>query len=347
MRIALIIGIRPEIIKCAPLIRRLRSSDLLIHTNQHYSPELDADFFKEFDLRLPDYNLHTGSGTHAEQTAAVLTGVESVLMNDNPDIVLVQGDTNSWLGGALDDTKKGFSVAYIEAGLRSGDRSMAEEMNRIIIDHISDYLFTPTNIQTQFLQSEEIPHDKIFEVGNTIADTFHELSTQDKPGEPVAKDLDNPFALLTLHRPENLDNNDRLYFLTSQINLVAEELPIRFSMHPRTKNRILQMDIPLHPNVTLMPPQPYFMFLNLLRKASIVLTDSGGVQEEACILSTPCITLRTTTERQETLQTGINWLMSDDLLNDVHKSLNEKPIGVLPYQPGATKNILNTIGHSL
>ena len=347
MRIALIIGTRPEIIKCAPLIHRMHAGDLFIHTNQHYSPEMYSNFINELSLRSPDYNLHTGSGTHAEQTAAVMTGVEKILMHEKPDLVLVHGDTNSSLGGALSASKAGFPVVHIEAGLRSGDRTMPEELNRIVIDQIFEFLFTPTAIQTEFLHLEGISSNKIFEVGNTITDSIYELF----PKLVLKRKRDDwskggPFALLTLHRSENLKNQEKFIFLIAQINRLAEELPIRFPVHPRTKKRFLQANISLHKNVMLTAPQSYFSFLTLLKEASVVLTDSGGIQEEACILKTPCVTLRTTTERQETLKTGLNRLMSDDLTDDVWKAINETQNGPPPYQPGATEKILKTLGHS-
>jgi len=345
MRIALIIGTRPEIIKCAPIIQRLHSSDLLIHTNQHYSPAMDADFFREFDLRLPDYNLNVGSGSHAEQIAAILAGSNNVLAKQKPDWVLVQGDTNSSLGGALAASKAGLPVAHIEAGLRSGDRSMPEEINRIMIDHISEALFTPTEIQTRFLRNEGIPSEKIFEVGNTIADTIEiQLKGERIDGTEDSVE-DDGFALLTLHRPENIHNKESLSFLIAQINDLAEELPVRFSVHPGTQKKFLQNRLELHPNIQWLIPQPYLRFLKMLRKATVVLTDSGGVQEEACILNTPCVTLRTTTERQETLKTGMNRLMSNNLKADVQKAMNKTSNGPSPYQPGATEKILSTIGH--
>ena len=318
MKIAIIIGTRPEIIKMSPVIRYCRDSNIdffVIHTNQHYSYEMDEIFFEELSLPDPEYNLEVGSGLHGEQTGKMLTGIEKILIDEKPDVVLVEGDTNTVLAGALAASKLHIKVGHVEAGLRSFDMSMPEEINRIMVDHISVHLFAPTENSRKYLLQEGIQDTKIHVVGNTIVDaTMQNLS--------IARDRSNilnelklspgNFFLLTMHRAENVDNPERLEKILNGLKLVSDQykMPIIFPMHPRTMNRIKEFGFENKINsidsLNIVEPIGYMDFLVLESEAKLVLTDSGGVQEETCILMTPCVTLRNNTERPETVDAGAN-----------------------------------------
>ena len=337
MKKAIILGTRPEIIKLSPLIRELKEEDILIHTNQHYSENMDKVFFDELNLRKPNYNLNVGSGSHGKQTADMLVKIEEILIKEKPDVVIVQGDTNSVLAGALAATKLHIKVAHVEAGLRSFDMSMPEEKNRIMVDHISDYLFSPTQETTQHLLNEGISKDKIFTVGNTIVDAT--LSNSNL----IEKDVSNKYMLLTMHRAENVDSRERLEFLISQINLIANSINVIFPIHPRTKKMLEEFNLNLHSNITVIEPVGYLEFLKLQKNATLILTDSGGIQEEACILKVPCITLRTTTERPETISVGANILMTSNLEEDVKKMLQINTNWENPFGENATQKIMEIL----
>ena len=330
MKLTVILGTRPEIIKLAPVVKELerRSIDFFIlHTGQHYSYNMDRIFFEQLELPNPKYNLEVGSGTHAEQTAKMLVGIEQVLLKEKPDAVVVQGDTNTTLAGALAAAKLQLPVAHVEAGLRSFDPSMPEEINRVLADHVSTFLFAPTEISRRNLEREGIT-EGVYVTGNTIVDAVQRYaSLVDKAELPV-----NPpseYALLTLHRQENVDNPQRLANALEGVGLVAERLglPVIFPAHPRTRNRMNQYGIKTPEGVKVVEPLGYFQFLKLLKNSRIVLTDSGGVQEEACILRVPCVTLRYNTERPETVYVGANVVVGfspQRILEETLKML-EKP----------------------
>ena len=315
MKVAIVLGTRPEIIKMAPVVRALEQAGadyFILHTGQHYSYRMDSVFFQI--LRLPEarYNLEVGSASHAEQTARILTGVEGVLLEERPSVVLVEGDTNSVLGGALAAAKLGVLVGHVEAGLRSYDRQMPEEVNRVLTDHCSDYLFAPTENARSILLGEGIPESRIHVTGNTIVDALQENLTLARDRSTILKDLHvkpHEYLLVTLHRQENVDNRARFASILEGLDRVAEEfgLPVVYPIHPRSRKRMQESD--LRPrNITLIEPVGLLDFLQLESGARLILTDSGGVQEEGCILGTPCVTLRDNTERPETLEVGSNML---------------------------------------
>jgi len=309
MKVAVVLGTRPEIIKLAPVIKELERNGIdffILHTGQHYTYSMDRIFFEQLELPDPTYNLEAGSGTHAEQTARMLVGIEKVLVKEQPDVVVVQGDTNTALAGALAAAKLQISVAHVEAGLRSFDVRMPEEINRTIVDHVSTLLFAPTQVSRKNLEREGIT-EGVYVTGNTIVDAVQRYAPLvDRAELPI--DPPSEYALLTLHRQENVDNPQRLANALKSVGLVAEKLglPVLFPAHPRTRVRMAEHEIKAPEGVAMLEPLGYFQFLKLLKSAKIVLTDSGGVQEEACTLKVPCVTLRHTTERPETVYAGAN-----------------------------------------
>ena len=314
MKIAVILGTRPEIIKMFPLIRELENQGLdyfILHTGQHYSYNMDRVFFEQLNLPNPKYNLEVGSGTHAEETGKMLIGIEEVLQRENPDVILVEGDTNSVLAGALAACKLMIKVGHVEAGLRSHDREMPEEINRLLTDHVSDYLFAPTEKAKENLLKEGISEGRIFVTGNTIVDAVMQNMKLAKYNDlPQNIQADGDYFIATLHRQENVDREDRLKKIINGLELVAQEfkVPIVYPIHPRTRKRIAQFNIHVNNSIKLVEPVDYLTFLRLLSNSKLAFTDSGGVQEEACILRVPCVTLRYYTERPETLDVGANML---------------------------------------
>ena len=312
--LSFILGTRPEIIKLSPVIRECQHSEMpfiLIHTGQHYSEDLDSVFFEQLELPTPDYNLEIGSESHGRQTGAMIAEIEAVLESERPDVVLVQGDTNSVLAGAIAATKMdGIEVGHVEAGLRSFDREMPEEINRRVADHTSDYLFPPTETSREQLLKEGIADDLITVTGNTIVDAVQQNVEIARERSTIKSDLniDGQFALLTAHRAENVDDRDRFASLLDGVARAASEqgLSVVYPTHPRAKKRISEFGIDVPPEIQLVEPQAFLDFLVLEDSATIIFTDSGGVQEESCILQTPCITLRETTERPETVEVGAN-----------------------------------------
>jgi len=315
MKIAVVLGTRPEIIKMAPVIRELgrrKASFFILHTGQHYSYNLDRVFFEQLGLPQAKYNLEVGSGSHAEETAKILTGVEEVLRKETPDAVLVEGDTNSVLAGALAATKLHIKVGHVEAGLRSYDRQMPEEINRTLTDHCSDFLFAPTGKAKAILLGEGISEDKIFVTGNTIVDAIYQnLEIAGEKGNTLDTLNSKPkeYFLVTLHRQENVDNQARFTSILEGLDKVATSfhLPVIYPIHPRSRKMMSVFHLEPR-NLTLIDPVDFFGFLQLESNARLILTDSGGVQEEACILKVPCVTLRDNTERPETIEVGANVL---------------------------------------
>lgn len=308
MKICVAAGTRPEWIKMAPVIHELENRNLnyfILNTGQHYSSNMVDIFFEQLKLPEAKYDLGVGSSTHGKQTAQVILEAEKVLMEERPDVVLVEGDTNSVLGVALAAVKLGIKVGHVEAGLRSRDRTMPEELNRIMVDHISEYLFAPTSLAEKNLLKENIPERKIWVTGNTIVDTLrmNEVNIIAKK----KKDL----IVITLHRQENTDDLNKLKMFLETLKLLQQKFPTWdkvFVAHPRTLKKMMEFGLKLPNHVRIMYSMGYFEFLSLVKSAKLVLTDSGGVQEEACILGTPCVTLRDSTERPESIQIGANIL---------------------------------------
>ncbi len=315
MKIIIIAGTRPEIIKMSPVIRELERQGgeyFILHTGQHYSYSLDRVFFEQLKLPQAKYNLEVGSGSHAEQTAKILIGVERVLREERSDIVLVEGDTNSVLASALAAVKLHIKVGHVEAGLRSYDRQMPEEINRTLTDHCSDFLFAPTEKAKTILKGEGIAEEKIFVTGNTIVDAVYQnLEIAREEGNTLSSLHLNPkeYFLVTVHRQENVDNRARFTSILEGLHRVATkfEVPIIYPIHPHSRKRLGEFNLKA-PNLTLIEPVDFFSFLQLGSNARLILTDSGGVQEEACIFKVPCVTLRDNTERPETIEVGANIL---------------------------------------
>jgi len=314
MKIAIILGTRPEILKMSPIIRECEKQGIdyyILHTGQHYSYEMDKIFFEQLKLPQPKYNLNVGSGKHGAQTAKMLAAIEEVLITDRPDIVLVQGDTNTVIAGVLAASKLQIKIGHVEAGLRSFDRTMPEETNRIIADHTSDYLFAPTETSKKYLLNEGIPLEKIFVTGNTVVDAAYQNLEISKYGTDILNKLgleEKKYFLVTVHRAENVDSKERLGGILNGLSQIYKEfgLPIVFPIHPRTAKMIGEYRFELPEGTRLIKPLGYLEFLQLENGARLILTDSGGVQEESCIFKIPCVTLRDNTERPETVDVGAN-----------------------------------------
>ncbi len=348
MKIAIVVGTRPEIIKMSPIIReceRRKQDYFILHTGQHYSYNMDRVFFEQLELPAAKYNLDVGSGSHAEQTGKILMGIEQVLMKEQPDIVLVEGDTNTVLAGALAATKLHIKVGHVEAGLRSNDRTMPEEINRVLTDHISDFLFAPTEQSKQTLLKEGIEENKIFVTGNTIVDAVYQNLELASKKASVLKQLglkEKEYFLVTTHRQENVDNKDRFQGILSGLQQLAKEyeMPVVYPIHPRSRKKMEEFGLSAD-NINLIDPQDLFGFLQLEQHAKLVLTDSGGVQEETCILGNPCVTLRDNTERPETLDVGSNVLAGtcpEDIVHSVSIMFNKERDGANPFGGGKTGN---------
>jgi UDP-N-acetylglucosamine 2-epimerase (non-hydrolysing) len=315
MKISVIVGTRPEIIKMAPIIRECQRSKLnyfILHTGQQYSYNMDKIFFEQLELPEPIYNLDIRSGSHAEQSAKIILRMENILIKEQPNIVLVEGDTNTVLAAALTASKLHIKIGHVEAGLRSYDRSMPEEINRILTDHCSDYLFAPTKKSRQILLKEGIPQKNIFVTGNTIVDAvFQNIKLANKKVN-ILHDLDlkkQEYFLITTHRQENVDDQKRFSGIVDGLKQVHKKynIPIIYPIHPRSRKKLYDFKLNID-GITLINPLDFLSFLQLENNAKVVLTDSGGVQEETCILGTPCVTLRDNTERPETLDVGSNIL---------------------------------------
>jgi len=327
MKVSIILGTRPEIIKFSPIIlefERLGIDYFILHSGQHYSYSLDRVFFEQLGLPEARYNLDVGSGSHGLQTGKMLIGIEDVLKRESPDVVLVQGDTNTTLAGALAAVKLHIPVGHVEAGLRSYDRSMPEEINRLLADHCSDLLFAPTEKARQILAEEGIPEDRIFVTGNTVVDALYRNLRLAEDRREVLSRLglkEHEFFLATIHRQENVDEKERLSKILCGLKFVNERFgfPVVYPVHPRAAKRMKQFC--LKPKgVRLIEPLDYFSFLLLEKYARLVLTDSGGVQEETCILHVPCVTLRYNTERPEALEVGSNILAGIEPNNILEKT---------------------------
>ena len=344
MKIAIVLGTRPEIIKMSPVVRELEERNanfLILHTGQHYSYNLDKVFFEQLNLLPAKYNLEVGSGSHAEQTARALIGIERILQKEKPDIVLVEGDTNSTLAGVLAAVKLHIEVGHVEAGLRSYDRQMPEEINRIIADHCSDFLFTPTEKSKAILLGEGIPEKKIFVTGNTIVDAVCQnlaLAREKKDTLSSLRLRPKEYFLVTLHRQGNVDNRTRFAPIFEGLDRVTTKFhqPVIYPIHPRSRKRMNEFDL-RSKKITLIDPMDFLNFLQLESEARLIFTDSGGVQEEACILGVPCVTLRDNTERPETIEVGSNILAgasSSRILECTELMLNRRNDWENPFGDG-------------
>lgn len=314
-----VVGARPNFMKMAPIIKAIKMrgheiDQLLVHTGQHYDDAMSGSFFRDLDMPAPNINLDIGSGSHAEQTARVMLAFEPVLIDYRPDWVVVVGDVNSTIACALVASKLGIRVAHVESGLRSFDRSMPEEINRILTDRISDLLLTPSRDADRNLIREGIDPGSIARVGNVMIDTLlMQLERAGKSG--ILEDLDltpGGYAVLTLHRPVNVDDPDALRDLFTVLGQLAERLKIVFPAHPRTVTRMRQYGIDLPAGIQIIDPLGYIDFLKLWSNSRMTLTDSGGLQEETTALGIPCLTLRQNTERPITIEEGTNHLVGRD-----------------------------------
>ncbi|SEL98602.1 UDP-N-acetylglucosamine 2-epimerase (non-hydrolysing) [Syntrophus gentianae] len=340
----LVVGARPNFMKIAPLIRAIsahnekngnRIQPFLVHTGQHYDVRMSDAFFRDLQLPEPDVHLGVGSGNHGEQTGKVLIEFEKILLQEQPDLVIVVGDVNSTLACSLAAAKLHIPVAHVEAGLRSFDRAMPEEINRIVTDAISDYLFTPSPDGDEHLLGEGIPKEKIFLVGDIMIDSLLFNLEQAKKTQILASLglVDMPYALVTLHRPANVDDREIFGRILEGLSDVAKKIPVIFPMHPRTRKQVntfgldeaflFHSALPIDsaeygnnegriPKIHCFEPLGYLDFLQLMSHAKVVLTDSGGIQEETTVLNIPCITLRDSTERPITVTEGTNVLVHDD-----------------------------------
>jgi UDP-N-acetylglucosamine 2-epimerase (non-hydrolysing) len=348
MKVLSVVGARPNFMKVAPIISAIRKHNelarqargagavehVLLHTGQHYDKNMSGIFFRDLELPAPDIFLGVGPGSHAAQTSEIMKRFEGVLLKEKPNLVIVVGDVNSTVACALVSSKIFYGpaasrplIAHVEAGLRSFDRSMPEEINRILTDHVSDILFVTEQSGVKNLKAEGIPGDKIYFVGNTMIDTL--LAFRNKAGKSkilqklnlVSKNKANPYALLTLHRPSNVDNKGILLEIIQALEEFSGDLPIIFPAHPRTEDRIKTFDVRGYFNspcssghgiktktgkINLIRPLGYLDFLCLMKNAKLVLTDSGGVQEETTCLGVPCVTIRENTERSVTVTEGTN-----------------------------------------
>lgn len=355
VRVLCVAGARPNFMKIAPLLREFNSRDtfesFLVHTGQHYDARMSENFFRDLGIPAPDINLGVGSGTHAEQTAHVLMKLEAVLLNERPDLVLVVGDVNSTLAATIAAVKLDIPVAHVEAGLRSGDRTMPEELNRLMTDVVASWLFTTEADGEANLLREGIDPARIHFVGNVMIDTLlanleraKKLDTLERLGLTEGK-----FCLLTLHRPSNVDDPARLAELFGALEEIHDRVPIVFPVHPRTATNISEALGGRDLKFQIIEPQDYLDFLRLMADAKIVLTDSGGVQEETTALGTPCFTLRDSTERPITVTHGTNTMVGADrevILREVMATLDGNPkVGNVPdlWDGKASERIANVL----
>jgi UDP-N-acetylglucosamine 2-epimerase (non-hydrolysing) len=370
VKVAIVLGTRPEIIKMAPIIRILeeRGEDyFILHTGQHYDFNLDKVFFEEFKIRTPDVNLNVGSGTHGETTGKMLIGIEKALMEHRPDWVLVNGDTNTTMAGALAAAKLHVLVGHVEAGLRNYDRRMPEEYNRIVADHVSDYLFATSKLTERNLIEESIERKvkylyfgdfkgpRVFLTGNTIVDVIHEIIGKiDSSAILAGLGLEKQgYFYLTLHREENVDHRERLLSILRGLAKVAHEyeIPMVFPIHPRTRSKVekfgLMKELKEIQNLSLLEPGGYFKHLALTSNARLVLTDSGGIQEETCTLKVPAVVLREVTDRPEGLEVGATMLTSLDpsrILQVSGEMIDKRGDWENPYGDGhASERIIDLI----
>ena len=316
--IDIIAGARPNFMKIAPIIRALKESQekggrlkyRLVHTGQHYDAKMSGDFFTQLGIPAPDVNLEVGSGTQAEQTAVIMTRYEKLLLDARSDLCLVVGDVTSTMACAIAAQKLCVPVAHVEGGIRSGDWTMPEEINRMVTDSITNYFFTTSDVANNNLKKSGVTSERIFFVGNTMIDTL--LSNMDRLQPPAFwKDMNlsaSQYFVLTLHRPNNVDGENKLAQLLAAVGTGARGLPVIFPVHPRTAKTLKAIE-GLPANLHFVDPQPYLEFNYLVKHAKAVITDSGGITEETTVMGVPCMTLRDSTERPETVTVGTNELL--------------------------------------
>ncbi|MEH7022081.1 UDP-N-acetylglucosamine 2-epimerase (non-hydrolyzing) [Priestia megaterium] len=333
MKYAVIVGTRPEIIKMAVLIKELKKCSfphLFIHSGQHYDYHMDGVMLKTFQLPEPDFNFNVGSGSHSVVTSEIMKKTEGLILREGITAIIVHGDTNTTLGASLAAAKLNVPVIHVEAGLRSYDKAMPEEINRIIVDHLSTVLFAPTREAQDNLKNEGITKG-VYVVGQTLVDSIQEVSTQIDTKNILNKyNLKaKEYVFVTCHRQENTDNENRLRSIIDNLNELSEinQHRVIFSLHPRTKERLKEFNLYsklLNSKITILdPPVNFTESIHLQKEAQVILTDSGGLQEEACILKTPCLTLRDSTERPETINCGANRLVNlekDNIPNIIRNS---------------------------
>lgn len=337
IKILCVVGARPNFIKVAPLLEELNRINKLtyklVHTGQHYDYELSQIFFQELKIPKPDYNLEVGSGSHAWQTAKIMERLEPVILKEKPDLVIVVGDVNSTLAGALVAAKLWIPVAHIEAGLRSFDMSMPEEINRRLTDHISDFLFVTEPSGVKNLLNEGILKKKIYLVGDIMIDTLIKLRPKIKKAK-ILKELKlerKKYAVLTLHRPENVDKKERFLEALDSFKKIQKNIKIIWPIHPRAKKQLLKLFNPVKTlnklnNLILINPLGYIEMINLMQNSKFVITDSGGMQEETTFLKVPCLTFRKNTERPVTVEIGTNTICKTDkiLVRETNKIFKGK-----------------------
>lgn len=324
--IYLVAGARPNFMKIAPIVRALQAQDALsfkiIHTGQHYDRDMNDVFFEELGIPQPDIFMGAGGGSHAAQTARIMVAFEELCIAERPAAVLVVGDVNSTLACSISAKKLGIPVAHVEAGLRSGDMAMPEEINRLVTDSITDWFFVTEPSAVKHLQREGKPDSAIHYVGHVMVDNVlfqaDKLASADTSGfetsafKAAQAEKGGRYGVITLHRPSNVDDQAMMTRLSGALKEIAAELPLIFPVHPRTRANLAGFGIDLGPNITLVGPQAYMAFLNLWKDAAVVLTDSGGLQEETTALGVPCITIRENTERPVTVDEGSNVLAGTD-----------------------------------
>ena len=335
-RVHLVVGARPNFMKMAPVYKEFSRFPeefevKLIHTGQHYDERMSDFFFNDLGLPKPDEYLEVGSGSHGIQTGKILERYEAVLLKDKPDLVIVAGDVNSTIACALDAAKLHIKVAHLEAGLRSFDRTMPEELNRLMTDAISDYLLTPSKDGDENLLQEGVNPDKIYFVGNIMIDSLIEHSEKAR-NTTILDDLNlkgKDYALITLHRPSNVDVKEGLETIIAAFESIAEKIKLIFPIHPRARKQIEAFDMMERvdniKNLTLLPPIGYYDFMRLQMDAKFILTDSGGIQEESTYLGVPCLTLRPNTERPVTITEGTNKLVelsTETIINEAESIIN-------------------------
>lgn len=329
LKVINVVGARPNFMKVAPIVEAMKRREhefapLVVHTGQHYDADMSDAFFRDLALPEPDVHLEVGSASHAMQTAAVMQRFEPVVVEHQPDWVVVVGDVNSTIACALVCSKLGVKVAHVEAGLRSRDRTMPEEINRLLTDQIADLLLTPSPDADENLLREGIPAERIRLVGNIMIDSLFrhiELAKSSSIKQTLAVDQ-RDYALLTLHRPSNVDTHEHLSAIVDAVQKISKRLPVIFPVHPRTRKTLEQFGLTgklgSSGQVRLLDPLGYVDFVNLMSGARLVLTDSGGIQEETTVLGIPCLTLRENTERPITIEMGTNQLVGRDPERIVH-----------------------------
>ena len=371
MRILTVVGARPNFVKIAPLLDEMRRypemEAILVHTGQHYDDEMSKDFFRDLEIPTPYLNLGVGSGTAVAQTAEIMLRLEPVVEETQPDLVVVVGDVNSTLAAALTAAKMGLPLAHVEAGLRSFDRAMPEEVNRVLTDALADFLFVSEPSGVENLLSEGRPEERIYLVGNVMIDALDRFLPRAKrhpiPSELQARgkshvDLTGPYGLVTLHRPSTVDNLATFRVIWAALEEIAKELPLIFPVHPRTQSRMVEGELSgswqdASDGIRVVPPMSYLEFLRLQSEATLMITDSGGVQEETTALGIPCLTVRENTERPITLSEGTNLLVGLNgrrLVEDARKILRgEGKKGHVPelWDGHASARIVRTLSGAI